>query len=35
MNKLKWNENKTKIIEIKMNSDEVFKVNDSVRDKVE
>lgn len=35
MNKLKLNENKTKIMEINMNSDELFKINDEIIEKVE
>ena len=35
MNKLNLNKNKTKIMEMNMNSDEVFKINDSVIENVE
>ena len=35
MNKLKLNESKTKIMEVNMNYDEEFKINDNVIEKVE
>ena len=35
MNKLKLNESKTKILEVNINSDEVFNINANVKEKVE
>ena len=35
MKKLKLNENKTKIMEINLNSEEIFKINDTVIERVE
>ena len=35
MNKLKLNENKTKIMKINLNSVELFEINDTVIEKVE
>ena len=35
MNKLKLNENKTKIMKINLNSEEILKINDTVIEKVE